>query len=144
MLGWRADILVLLAILIATFLLLGSMNRFWPVAQRSTHNELIGWQLGTLGTIYAVITGFMLFTVWSNFSAAGLNVEMEANAARNLFRIAEGMPQPQREQIEHLTRQYVRAVIEHDWPEMEHAVMPEIRARSMPTERDPLQRIEPP
>jgi Protein of unknown function (DUF4239) len=129
MLGWGADILVLLAILIATFLLLVSLNRFWPVAQRSTHNELIGWQLGTLGTIYAVIMGFMLFTVWSNFSAAGLNVELEANAARDLFRIAEGMPQPQREQIEQLTRQYVRAVIEHDWPQMEHGEMPEISHR---------------
>ena len=129
MLGWRADMLVLLAILSATFLLLVSLNRFWPVAQRTMNNELIGWQLGTLGTIYAVIMGFMLFTVWSNFSAAGLNVEMEANAARNLFRIAEGMPQPQREQIEHLTRQYVRAVIEHDWAEMEHAEVPEISHR---------------
>jgi Protein of unknown function (DUF4239) len=126
MLGWRADILVLLVILTATFLLLLALNRFWPVARRSMHNELIGWQLGTLGTIYAVILGFMLFTVWSNFSAAGLNVEMEANAARNLFRIAEGMPQPQREQIERLTRQYVKAVIEDDWPQMEHGEVPEI------------------
>src|SRR6201986_3006350 len=99
MLGWWADILVLLAVLGTTFLLLVILNRFWPVTQRSSHNELIGWQLGTLGTIYAVILGFMLFTVWSNFSAAGLNVEMEANSARNLFRIAAGLPQPQRGQV---------------------------------------------
>jgi hypothetical protein len=129
MLGWRADILILVAVLIITFLLLVAFNRFWPVAHRSSHNELIGWQLGTLGTIYAVIMGFMLFTVWSNFSAAGLNVELEASAARNLFRIAEGLPQPERPQIEQLTRQYVRAVIEHDWPEMEHGEMPETSHR---------------
>jgi hypothetical protein len=125
MLNWWGDILVLLAVLAATFLLLLALNRFWPVAHRSSHNELIGWQLGTLGTIYAVIMGFMLFTVWSDFSAAGLNVEMEANAARNLFRIAEGLPQPQRGQVEQLTRQYVRAVIEHDWPEMDRGEVPE-------------------
>src|SRR6201996_3794602 len=125
MLGWGADILVLLAILVATYLLLVGLNRFWPVAVRSSHNELIGWQLGTLGTIYAVIMGFMLFTVWSNFSAAGLNVEMEANAARNLFRIAEGLPQAERSQVEELTRGYIRSVIEHDWPEMQQGQVPE-------------------
>lgn len=124
MLGWWADILILLAVLGTTFLLLVMLNRFWPVAQRSSHNELIGWQLGTLGTIYAVIMGFMLVTVWNSFSAAALNVELEANAARNLFRLAAGMPQPQHDQIERLTRQYVRAVIEHDWPEMARGDVP--------------------
>src|SRR5579862_7776158 len=119
MLGWLADIFVLLAVLGVTFLLLVALNRFWPVTGRSMHNELIGWQLGTLGTVYAVIMGFMLFTVWSNFTTAGLNAEMEANAARNLFRIAAGLPQAERSQVQELTRQYVHSVIEHDWPEMQ-------------------------
>jgi hypothetical protein len=35
------------------------LNRIWPVAHRTSHNELIGWQLGILGTLYAVIMGFM-------------------------------------------------------------------------------------
>src|SRR5512140_3124652 len=126
MLGWRADILILFSVLTSTYLLLLALNRFWPVAQRSTHNELIGWQLGTLGTTYAVIMGFMLFTVWSNFSAAELNVEMEANAARNVFRLAEGLPQPQRSQLEHQIRHYIQAVIEHDWHEMAGGRTPEI------------------
>jgi Protein of unknown function (DUF4239) len=125
MLSWWGDILVLMAVLSATFGLLLTLNHFWPTAHRSSHNELIGWQLGTLGTVYAVIMGFMLFTVWSDFSTAGLNVEMEASAARNLFRIAEGLPQPQRAQVEQLTRQYVHAVIEQDWPEMDRGQVPE-------------------
>jgi hypothetical protein len=47
MLSWWSDILVLLAVLSATFLLLLTLNRFWPTAHRSTHNELIG--AGVLG-----------------------------------------------------------------------------------------------
>jgi hypothetical protein len=129
MLSLLDDLLILVAVLIATFLLLLGFNRFWPIAHRSAQNELIGWQLSTLGTIYAVIMGFMLFTVWSNFSAAGLNVEMEASAARDLFRLAEAIPQPQRGQIEQQTRQYVRAVIEHDWPDMARGQTPETSYR---------------
>lgn len=129
MLSWLDDLLILVAVLIATFLLLLAFNRFWPVAHRSAQNALIGWQLSTLGTIYAVIMGFMLFTVWSNFSAAGLNVEMEASAARDLFCLAGGIPQPQREQIEQQTRQYVRAVIEHDWQDMSRGRTPETSYR---------------
>jgi hypothetical protein len=129
MLGWRADILILLAVLISTFLLLLALNHFWPVAHRSAHNELIGWQLGTLGTTYAVILGFMLFTVWTNFSTAELNVELEASAARNIFRLAEGLPQPQRSLLELETRRYIRAVIEHDWPQMARGQPPETSHR---------------
>jgi hypothetical protein len=129
MLGWRADILILLAVLTVTFLLLVAFNRFWPSVRRSAHNELIGWQLTTLGTIYAVIMGFMLFTVWNDFSAAALTVESEASAARNLFRLAAGIPQPQRSEIERQTQLYVRAVIEHDWPDMELGRVPETSHR---------------
>ena len=33
--------------------------------KRRTYNDIIGWQVSVLGTTYAVILGFMLYTVWS-------------------------------------------------------------------------------
>lgn len=102
----------------ASLLFMWGLNRVWPSEKRHAHNELIGWQLSILGTTYAVILGFMLYTVWTNFGDAELNTENEANAVGNLYRLAQGLPDPQRGQIEVLARSYADAVVDQDWPQM--------------------------
>src|SRR5271154_4419740 len=101
------------------------LNRIWPWEKRHAHNDLIGWQLSVLGTTYAVILGFMLYTVWTDFGAAQLNAENEANALGNLYRLAAGLPDQQRAQIEALTRSYAETVIDEDWPQMKADRVPE-------------------
>ena len=96
MLSFFQDIFILVLTTTGSLLLVAALNRFWPQEKRRVHNNLIGWQLGILGTTYAVILGFMLYTVWTDFGAANLNVDLEANALRNLYRLAEGLPQQQR------------------------------------------------
>ena len=59
--------------------------------EASAHNDLIGWQLSVLGTTYAVIVGFMLYTVWINFGAADLNADAEANSLVNVYRLSYGL-----------------------------------------------------
>ena len=60
---------------------------------RSVHNDVIGWQIAILGTIYAVMIGFMLYAVWNNFQTAETNANNEANDLVNLYRAADGLPQ---------------------------------------------------
>ena len=100
------------------------MHRLWPVTRRYTENDLVGWQLSVLGTTYAVTLGFMLSTEWADFKSAELNVELEANSLRNIYRLAQGMPR-ERAEIEKLTIDYATDVIERDWPEMARADTPE-------------------
>jgi Protein of unknown function (DUF4239) len=109
----------------ASLLFMWGLNQIWPCEKRSAHNDLIGWQLSILGTTYAVILGFMLYTVWTNFGAAERNADYEANALGNLYRLAEGLPGPQRGQIEMLTRSYADMVINQEWPTMASGQMPE-------------------
>ncbi|HEY6374360.1 MAG TPA: DUF4239 domain-containing protein [Edaphobacter sp.] len=111
---------VVIAILIvgAALLFRWLLERFWPAVKRRAHNDIIGWQLGILGTTYAVILGFMLYTVWTNFGLAELNADSEANAIVNVYRLADGLPAQQREQLRQAARNYVDVVIERDWPEM--------------------------
>jgi hypothetical protein len=101
------------------------LNRLWPVGRRRMHEEQVGWQLNILGTTYAVILGFMLYTEWSNFTAAKLNVDMEANALRNVFRLASGLPAPQGAQLEAQARAYADAALTKDWPDMWAGRLPE-------------------
>jgi Protein of unknown function (DUF4239) len=124
LLSLTQNVLIVLGTMAASLLFMVVLNRTWPVASRHAQNDLIGWQLSVLGTTYAVTLGFMLYTAWTNFTAASLNVEMEANALRNIYRLAEGIPQ-ERAQIQDLTRAYAEAVIDHDWPDMAQGRLPE-------------------
>jgi hypothetical protein len=125
MLTLTQNILILIFAMVGSLLFMVGLNRIWPVGKRHTQNDLVGWQLSVLGTTYAVTLGFMLYTDWTNFNTAYLNVEMEANALRNVYRIAQGLPQ-QQERIESLAIDYADAVIAHDWPDMAQGRLPEV------------------
>jgi Protein of unknown function (DUF4239) len=125
MLSALQNIFILICTMVGTLLFVAALNRFWPREKRRVHNDLIGWQLGILGTTYAVILGFMLYSVWTAFGDANLNVDLEANALRNIYRLAEGLPQQQRAQLETEARNYAEAVIQRDWPAMAHGEVPE-------------------
>ena len=125
MLTLTLNIVILILMAAASMLFMTALNRFWPREKRQAHNELIGWQLNIIGTTYAVILGFMLYTVWTDFGAANLNVDLEASALRNVYRLAEGLPEQQRAQLQSQARSYADAVINQDWPEMANDNTPE-------------------
>ena len=125
MLSLGANIYILIAILAMSIGFMAGLNKIWPVSLRYTSNDQIGWQLNILGTTYAVILGFMLYTEWSTFSAATLNANLEASALRNIFRLSEGLPAQQRTQLEQQVRAYADAVVNEDWPQMARGELPE-------------------
>jgi hypothetical protein len=125
MLTLAANIYILIAAVAVSIGFMAGLNRIWPVARRYTSNDQIGWQLSVLGTTYAVILGFMLYTEWTTFSAASLNANLEASALRNIFRLSEGLPTQQRTQLEEQVRAYADAVVTQDWPQMAHGELPE-------------------
>jgi hypothetical protein len=56
--------------------------------------------------------------VWERFADARLNVEKEANELADLFRNAQALPEGFREELEPNLRDYVRLVVEKEWPAM--------------------------
>ena len=114
--GQNTYLVVVWVFLSVTFLIL--LNYFWPAARRRVHNDVIGWQISILGTIYAVMIGFMLYAVWANFQTAETNVDNEANALVNLFRSADGLPEPQRDAIQISAANYANTVLNDEWPTM--------------------------
>ena len=125
MLSLSRNIVILVLVVGGSMLFMAFLNWIWPRENRRAHNDLIGWQISLLGTPYAVILGFMLYTVWTTFGVANLNVDLEANALRNLYRLAEGLPHEQRVELETEARSYAKVVIERDWPAMARNEMPE-------------------
>jgi Protein of unknown function (DUF4239) len=110
------SIVLLCVVLALTFLFL--MRRFWPSTQRREHNEIIGWQVSVLGTTYAVIMGFMLYAVWTDFNSAEMTADSEANSLVNVYRLADGLAPAQRDQIQQLARDYTDSMLNEEWPAM--------------------------
>jgi hypothetical protein len=125
MLTFTENIVIFFSTLIGSMIFMAILDRLWSREKRVVHNDLIGWQLGILGTTYAVILGFMLYTVWTNFVDATLNTDLEANALRNVYRLAEGLPPQQHAELERECRDYADAVVNHDWPDMAANRLPE-------------------
>lgn len=125
MLSSAQNIVILILVMVGFLLFTFALNRLWPRSKRRVHNDLIGWQLGILGTTYAVILGFMLYTVWTTFGEANLNTTLEANALRNIYRLAEGLPTPQRIRLEAQARDYADVVLTDDWLQMANGKLPQ-------------------
>ena len=118
------DVLLILLSILAALAFLWILKHFWPSVQRRDHNDIIGWQVSVLGTTYAVILGFMLYAVWTTFGAADLNADLEADALVNVYRAADGLPEPQRTQVRDLARTYADVVINQEWPQMARGEVP--------------------
>ena len=118
MLSTWQDVVIVILVVVCSLLFKMVIDRLWTREHRRTHNDLIGWQLSILGTTYAVIVGFMLYAVWNNFGLAEVNADTEANALMNVYRLAEGLPAEQRQQVKKAARSYVELVLQKDWPAM--------------------------
>ncbi|HKD54944.1 MAG TPA: DUF4239 domain-containing protein [Steroidobacteraceae bacterium] len=125
MLSLTQNIIIAVVVMALTLLFMAAVNRYRAVKGRYEHEDMVGWQLNVLATTHAVILGFMLYTVWTNFTDVSLNVELEASALRNLYRLAEGLPEPARSRLDAQVKAYADAVISEDWPVLARGGTPE-------------------
>jgi hypothetical protein len=110
-------VLIILTVTLAVTLLV-LLRKLWPPALRREHNDLVGWQIGVLGTTYAVIVGFMLWNVWSNFQSAEVNAELEATSLVNVYRLSQGLSPAEAAEVQKLARKYADAMLDDEWPAM--------------------------
>ncbi|MBB5328143.1 DUF4239 domain-containing protein [Tunturiibacter gelidoferens] len=115
----QSGVLVVVAMLVSVFMVL-VLNWVWPIPNRKLINDVTGWQLGILGTTYGVILGFMLYTVWIDFRAAEINASREASSVLTVTRIASALPVEAREEFRTLGIKYADAVVNQEWPAMQH------------------------
>jgi hypothetical protein len=87
-----------------------------PNHRLTPHNEVSGFVYAVIGVIYAVIIAFVVISVWERYSAAEDNAHHEAEAVGNLFRLAEGLPEPARQAIQGAALDYAAVVVEEEWP----------------------------
>jgi hypothetical protein len=89
-----------------------------PLEVLKANNEVAGNYLQTLGTVYAVLLAFVVFVVWNQYNDARNHVEAEANEIADLFRTVHGFSDPCRSRIRARLRDYIKAVVQEEWPAM--------------------------
>lgn len=94
------------------------VRRFYPHEVRHPNNEVAGFFLAVLGVVYAVLLAFLVVSVWEDYIDARSTTEQEANAALDVYRLADGLPDPVGDQIQQYARTYVEVAIADEWPAM--------------------------
>lgn len=86
-----------------------------PVSALAASSDSVGNYLQTLGGIYAVLLAFVVYVVWGQYNDARMYVDREAAALVDLHRTASGLPVCTRDTIQRGLRDYVDAVLAHEW-----------------------------
>jgi hypothetical protein len=103
------------------------VQRLVPAASRQRHNDVAGFIYAALGVIYAVLLALVVIAVWEQYGAARETVEQEANAAADIFWLAERLPEPRGTHVQELVRSYAQEVVHREWPLMEQGQAPLMR-----------------
>jgi hypothetical protein len=112
------SIVIILSSIALGLLTLFVLQRQWPPETRREHNAMVSASVGVIGTTYAVLIAFMLAGVWSEFQAAEINAEQEANCLVNIRRLSAGLPDPLRKHVQQLAHDYATLMISEEWPDM--------------------------
>jgi hypothetical protein len=82
------------------------------------HHDVTDPMLSVVGTLFAILLGFMVANSMQRFEEARVNVQEEANAIMDLYRLAEGLPKQDQDNLrEHLVK-YNETVVSEEWIEM--------------------------
>lgn len=90
------------------------------LAALSTYHEVAGYLLSVIGTLYAVLLGFIVVDAMTKVQEARVTVEQEANAVANVFMIADGLPATKGARIQELCQDYAERVSTIEWKLMQH------------------------
>src|SRR5215211_2364139 len=100
------------------------VQRLVPATSRQPHNDVAGFIYAALGVIYALLLALVVIAVWEEYGAARETVEQEANAAADIFWLADRLPEPRGTHVQKLVRSYAEEVVHREWPLMEQGKTP--------------------
>ncbi len=112
------SIFIIVACIVGAMVVLAVFRRYWSPSKRVGGNDVVGPNVGIIGTTYAVLIAFMLSGVWNNLQGASLNAEQEANSLVNIYRFAYHLPPESKSQVQDLAKRYCTAMIQEEWPAM--------------------------
>jgi hypothetical protein len=84
------------------------------------HNEVGGFIVAVVGSLYGVLLGFMTVIAWQHFADCAQLVSEESSAAADAWHTSVGLPAEPRSRVRRDMLLYANAMVKHEWPEMEN------------------------
>ena len=107
-------LIVLVSVAVATAGLLLTRHLIpWSVRER--HNATTGTIYAAVYVMFGVTVAFSLFLVWQQYNAARETVQSEASALEQAYRLAEGLPAPERTRVQELAVSYAESAVDEEW-----------------------------
>lgn len=82
-------------------------------------HDVSGDMLSVIGTLYAVLLGFVVVDAMTHMEEMRLTVEQEANAVANIYLVADGLPSQKGLKLQKHCIDYVKLVTEQEWKAMQ-------------------------
>jgi len=92
------------------------VRRLAGVDKLRSNQEVAGFLIGIVGTIYAVLLAFVVVVEWQKHTNASTTVATEANVLGDLSRMAERLSSEQRKQVLTELIDYAQSVSDDEWP----------------------------
>jgi hypothetical protein len=105
-------VLASVAVAVAGLLL---TQRLIPLSVRERHNATTGTIYAALYLMFGLTVGFSLFVVWQQYNTARQIAQSEAAAVEEVYRLAEGMPEPERSRVQELAVSYAEGAVDEEW-----------------------------
>jgi hypothetical protein len=120
---YRMPAAVLLAVAVVASIALTCLGQIWVHRHFRggdfvAHNEVGGVIIAVLGTMYAVILGFLTVVAWQHFQDARQLVVLESDADIDVWHSAVGLPPAVRTRVRNDALAYANDMIAHEWPAM--------------------------
>ena len=81
----------------------------------ASYHEVAGYLLSVVGTLYAVLLGFVVVDAMQHMQDVRGLVSMEASGLANIFLCSEGLPSAKKKVIRQLCTEYAEEVINDEW-----------------------------
>ncbi len=122
---WIYDIpnWTLFLLIVATFVALSLAGLFAtrPLVRKlygpsTDYNDVVSYFFAGIGVFYGLALGLIAVATWENYTEIDGVVGTEAAAVASFYRDLDGYPQPSRGRLEGMMREYIKFVIEREWP----------------------------
>ncbi len=110
-------LLALLSMLVAVALML-FVRKLFGLEFLKDHHPVSDPLLACVGTLFAILLGFMVANAMTRFEEARTNVEREAGAIGDIYRLSRGLPEDIGSTIRKDCFTYVDGVLEVEWKQM--------------------------
>src|SRR5262245_32672526 len=107
---WLLGLLIVGSVALLAYLGLTATRRAVPRDVRAAHNDVAGFLIAVVGTLYAVMLALVVVAVWEQFESARGIAQREANAVTDLYRGAEGFADADRARLRDELKSYALAV----------------------------------